>query len=144
MGIHCRDDEVVLQFGLEKPVARLIVNGPTTQGAVGLSTGLDPSMTLGCGTHGGNITSDNIGPRHLINVRRVAFPRASYFDEVGVPFDPASTRTSGESGAPSSAPGPSPNPAEMDPTRVMIDRAMIGARLPASRDLYRDDAFSRS
>ena len=38
-----------------------------------LTTGLDPAMTLGCGGFGGNITSDNISPKHLINVKRVAF-----------------------------------------------------------------------
>src|SRR6185503_878803 len=40
---------------------------------IGLTTGLDPSMTLGCGGWGGNITSDNISPRHLINIKRVAY-----------------------------------------------------------------------
>ncbi|MFN0058615.1 MAG: aldehyde dehydrogenase family protein [Planctomycetota bacterium] len=89
MGIYARDPEVVMAFGLEKPVARLIVNGPTTQGSVGYSTELDPSMTLGCGAMGGNITSDNIGPRHLINVKRIAYPTATYFREVSQPCDAA-------------------------------------------------------
>ncbi|HXW08516.1 MAG TPA: aldehyde dehydrogenase family protein [Vicinamibacterales bacterium] len=73
MAIHSRNDEVILQFGLKKPAFRIVVNTPTTHGSIGLTTGLDPSMTLGCGGYGGNITSDNISPRHLLNVKRVAY-----------------------------------------------------------------------
>jgi acetaldehyde dehydrogenase (acetylating) len=73
MSIHSQDDEVILQFGLKKPAFRIVVNTPTTHGSIGLSTGLDPSMTLGCGGYGGNITSDNISPRHLLNIKRVAY-----------------------------------------------------------------------
>jgi acetaldehyde dehydrogenase (acetylating) len=50
-----------------------VVNTPTTLGSIGLTTGLDPAMTLGCGGWGGNITSDNISPLHLINVKRLAY-----------------------------------------------------------------------
>jgi acetaldehyde dehydrogenase (acetylating) len=49
------------------------VNTPTTHGSIGLTTGLDPAMTLGCGGWGGNITSDNISPRHLLNLKRLAY-----------------------------------------------------------------------
>ena len=45
----------------------------TTFGSIGLTTGLDPAMTLGCGGYGGNITSDNISPKHLLNVKRLAY-----------------------------------------------------------------------
>ena len=51
----------------------ICVNTPSTHGSVGLTTGVPPSMTLGCGTPGGNITSDNITPLHLINTKRLAF-----------------------------------------------------------------------
>ena len=73
MSIHSRNDEVILQFGLKKPAFRIVVNSPTTHGSIGLSTGLDPAMTLGCGGYGGNITSDNITPRHLLNIKRLAY-----------------------------------------------------------------------
>jgi acetaldehyde dehydrogenase (acetylating) len=73
MSIHSRNDDVILQFGLKKPAYRIVVNSPTTHGSIGLSTGLDPSMTLGCCGYGGNITSDNISPRHLLNVKRLAY-----------------------------------------------------------------------
>jgi acetaldehyde dehydrogenase (acetylating) len=73
MSIHSRNDDVILQFGLKKPAFRICVNTPTTHGSIGLTTGLDPAMTLGCGGPGGNITSDNITPRHLLNIKRLAY-----------------------------------------------------------------------
>jgi acetaldehyde dehydrogenase (acetylating) len=73
MSIHSRNDQIILEFGLKKPAFRIVVNTPTTLGSIGMTTGLDPAMTLGCGGWGGNITSDNISPRHLLNVKRVAY-----------------------------------------------------------------------
>ena len=73
MSIHSRNDQVILEFGLKKPAGRIVVNTPATHGSIGLTTGLDPAMTLGCGGWGGNITSDNISPRHLLNIKRLAY-----------------------------------------------------------------------
>ena len=73
MAIHSRNEQVILEFGLKKPAFRICVNTPTTLGSIGLTTGLDPAMTLGCGGFGGNITSDNITPRHLLNIKRLAY-----------------------------------------------------------------------
>jgi acetaldehyde dehydrogenase (acetylating) len=73
MSIHSRNDAIILEFGLKKPAFRIVVNTPTTLGSIGLTTGLDPSMTLGCGGWGGNITSDNISPMHLLNIKRLAY-----------------------------------------------------------------------
>jgi acetaldehyde dehydrogenase (acetylating) len=73
MSIHSRNEPVILEFGLKKPAFRIVVNTPTTHGSIGLTTGLDPAMTLGCGGYGGNITSDNISPRHLLNIKRLAY-----------------------------------------------------------------------
>src|SRR5688500_14088223 len=73
MSIPSRNEAVSLQFGLKKPAFRICVNTPTTLGSIGLTTGLDPAMTLGCGGYGGNITSDNISPRHLLNIKRLAY-----------------------------------------------------------------------
>ncbi|MGC4082082.1 MAG: aldehyde dehydrogenase family protein [Vicinamibacterales bacterium] len=77
MGIHSQNEQVILEFGLKKPAFRIAVNTPTTFGSTGISTGLDPAMTLGCGGYGGNITSDNITPRHLLNVKRLAYETVS-------------------------------------------------------------------
>ncbi len=72
MAIHSRDDAVVLEFGLHKPAHRILVNTMTALGSVGATTNLFPSMTLGCGSWGNNVTSDNVGPQHLINIKRLA------------------------------------------------------------------------
>jgi acetaldehyde dehydrogenase (acetylating) len=71
--IHGRDDAVIRAYGLKMPAGRIVVNSPAPHGSIGASTNLFPAMTLGCGAVGGNITSDNISPLHLINLRRVAY-----------------------------------------------------------------------
>lgn len=73
ISIHARDDKVILAFGLEKPVFRILVNTMSTLGAVGLTTGLMPSLTLGAGGIGGSITGDNVTVYHMFNIKRVAF-----------------------------------------------------------------------
>ncbi|HEY0081510.1 MAG TPA: aldehyde dehydrogenase family protein, partial [Pyrinomonadaceae bacterium] len=72
-GIHTRSRDVAKAYGMEMPASRVLVNTPTTHGAIGFSTALPPSMTLGCGSWGGNVTSDNISPLHLMDIKRVAF-----------------------------------------------------------------------
>jgi acetaldehyde dehydrogenase (acetylating) len=71
--IHARDDKVIMAFGLEKPVFRIVVNTMGTLGAIGLTTGVMPSLTLGSGGIGGSITGDNITVYHLFNVKRLAY-----------------------------------------------------------------------
>ena len=80
--IHAQDERVIMAFGLEKPVFRILVNTMGTLGAVGLTTGLMPSMTLGSGGEGGSITGDNITVHHLYNIKRLAY-------EVSAPPDSA-------------------------------------------------------
>jgi acetaldehyde dehydrogenase (acetylating) len=72
MSIHSNNEEIIRKFALKKPVFRILVNTPSSQGAIGYTTGLQPSLTLGCGSWGGNITADNVGPQHLINIKRLA------------------------------------------------------------------------
>lgn len=71
--IHSRDENVIREFALKKPVSRMLVNTPSSQGAIGATTNLLPSLTLGCGAVGGSATSDNVGPMNLVNIRRVAY-----------------------------------------------------------------------
>ena len=70
--IHTENQELIRQFALEMPASRILVNMPAAQGAIGLGTGLTPSFTLGCGTFGGNSTTDNVTYTHLINIKRLA------------------------------------------------------------------------
>ncbi len=104
MSIHSKNEDVILQFGLKKPAFRICVNTPTTHGSIGLTTGLDPAMTLGCGGWGGNITSDNISPKHLLNIKRLAYelrPAVTASGKAGAP-------RAVEHGAPAGAPVPGP------------------------------------
>jgi acetaldehyde dehydrogenase (acetylating) len=71
--IHAQDDNIVMRFGLEKPVFRILVNTWGTLGATGFTTGVMPSMTLGPGGVGGAITGDNISVHHMYNIKRLAY-----------------------------------------------------------------------
>jgi acyl-CoA reductase-like NAD-dependent aldehyde dehydrogenase len=71
--IFSNDEARIREFGLRIPAFRILVNTPSPQGSVGITTNLQPSMTLGCGAMGGNVTSDNVGPQHLINIKRIAW-----------------------------------------------------------------------
>ncbi|AFN73601.1 acetaldehyde dehydrogenase (acetylating) [Melioribacter roseus P3M-2] len=73
MAIHSNDREIILKFALEKPAFRIVVNTPSSVGAVGYTTGLTPSMTLGPGTWGGSIISENVTASHLMNIKTLAF-----------------------------------------------------------------------
>jgi acetaldehyde dehydrogenase (acetylating) len=136
MSIHSQNDAVILEFGLHKPAYRICVNTPTTHGSIGLTTGLDPAMTLGCGGFGGNITSDNISPKHLINVKRVAYelrpaqsvprvpevpgvPKATFERVPAVPATP---------GLPRAPQKPAPEPIGTDSLTNRIDK-FLAARL---------------
>ncbi|MBN2678172.1 MAG: aldehyde dehydrogenase family protein [Anaerolineaceae bacterium] len=84
--IHANDEKVIMAFGLEKPVFRILVNTMGTLGAIGFTTGVMPSMTLGAGGIGGSITGDNISVYHLFNVKRLAYettpPPGQLFESV--------------------------------------------------------------
>ena len=71
--LHSRDERIIREFALKKPVSRVLVNTPGALGGVGASTGLPPALTLGCGSVGGSATSDNVGPMNLLNIRRMAY-----------------------------------------------------------------------
>jgi hypothetical protein len=73
LGIHSKNEEVIRAFSLKKPTSRMLVNTPTALGATGKTTNLAPSFTLGCGSKGGNATSDNITPLNLFDRRRIAY-----------------------------------------------------------------------
>lgn len=73
MAIHSNDQEIIMKFALEKPAFRIIVNSASSLGAVGYTTALNPSLTLGVGTWGGSIISENVTAKHLMNIKTLAF-----------------------------------------------------------------------
>ena len=70
--IHSQNEQVIREF-LAKPVFRIIVNTPSALGGIGQTTGIMPSLTLGCGTWGGSSISENLGPQHLINIKHLTY-----------------------------------------------------------------------
>ena len=71
--IHAKDEKVVEKFAAKIPVSRFLVNTPAALGGIGKTTPLFPALTLGCGAVGGSSSSNNISPRDLVNIRRVAW-----------------------------------------------------------------------
>jgi acetaldehyde dehydrogenase (acetylating) len=71
--IHANDEKIIMAFGLEKPVFRILVNTMGTLGAIGFTTSVMPSLTLGAGGIGGSITGDNVTVYHLFNIKRLAY-----------------------------------------------------------------------
>jgi acyl-CoA reductase-like NAD-dependent aldehyde dehydrogenase len=127
-GIHTRSREAAVQFGAEMPASRITVNTPTTHGAIGFSTALPPSMTLGCGSWGGNVTSDNVSPLHLMDIKRVAFetrPVKSVRPAVGV--QPAVSAPQTQPAAPAVAGGK----IDRQEIAAIVDRFLAGKRVEA-------------
>jgi acetaldehyde dehydrogenase (acetylating) len=94
--IYANDERVIMAFGLEKPVFRILVNTMGTLGAIGLTTGLMPSLTLGSGGVGGAITGDNVTAYHLINIKRLAYETMAPPPEAFFPGEPSASPTADE------------------------------------------------
>ncbi|HAH07302.1 MAG TPA: hypothetical protein DCM05_12405 [Elusimicrobia bacterium] len=76
--LYSNDEEKILRFSKLMNAGRILVNTPSAQGGVGhLFNTLHPSLTLGCGSGGKNITTDNITARHLLNIQRIARRRVN-------------------------------------------------------------------
>jgi acetaldehyde dehydrogenase (acetylating) len=104
--VHAEDQSIVARYS-KVPAYRICVNGPTLFGAMGFTTGFVPSFTLGTGTIGGTISSDNIGPHHLVNRKRVGV-RLRDWRESGVTDE-------GAVAAIAAVPAPAVLPAELPP-----------------------------
>ena len=72
MNLHTQDEKIVREFAA-KPASRILINTGGSMGGTGLSTGLAPAFTLGCGTMGGSSVSENVTPMHLINKKTVCY-----------------------------------------------------------------------
>ena len=71
--IHSKNEEVIRQFALKKPVGRVLVNTPACFGSMGATTNLFPALTLGSGSAGLGITSDNVSPMNLVYIRKIGY-----------------------------------------------------------------------
>jgi acyl-CoA reductase-like NAD-dependent aldehyde dehydrogenase len=71
--VFTENEEVAKEFALCVPANRVVWNQPSVHGTIGaLYNDLVPSLTLGCGAMGGNITTENVGFKNLLNLKRVA------------------------------------------------------------------------
>lgn len=76
--IHARDDALVEQFAKMVKVGRIVVNQPSSHGAIGdIYNTFMPSLTLGCGTYGCNVTTANVSAVNLINIKRMSKRRVN-------------------------------------------------------------------
>jgi len=133
--IHSKDEDIIMKFALEKPSYRILVNTQAALGAVGYTTGLDPSMTLGPGTMGGSIISDNITARHLIHIKRLAYETS--------PINPP--EKFGEAAPTKISPLPSPKPVrtwidEIDERiRMKAGNPPVGKPMPTNVPIQREE-----
>jgi acyl-CoA reductase-like NAD-dependent aldehyde dehydrogenase len=72
--IHTTDPARIQRFAAAIPASRILANTPSAHGCCGLTTGLPHTLTLGCGTWGGNSTTNNVTHADLRNVKRLALP----------------------------------------------------------------------
>lgn len=84
-GLFTHDQEKMIYVGEHLPVSRVVVNQPTIDAGGSPANGLNPTVSLGCGSWGNNIISENLTYRHLINVSRVALPIAT--EPGGLPWE---------------------------------------------------------
>ena len=94
--IYANDERVIMAFGLEKPVFRILVNTMGTLGAIGLTSGVMPSLTLGSGGVGGAITGDNVTAYHLINIKRLAYETMAPPPDAFLPGERSASPTADE------------------------------------------------
>ena len=95
--IHSKDENIIENFGINMKVGRVIVNSPSSQGAIGdIYNTKTPSLTLGCGSYGKNSTTSNVSTVNLINKKKIAKRRVNmqwfkvppkiYFEENSIQY----------------------------------------------------------
>lgn len=128
--IFSRDEARIREFGLRMPAFRVLVNTAAPQGSVGITTNVWPSMTLGCGAAAGNSTSDNVGPQHLINIKRIAYAVRRAEEALPLPDDLAAPPPARTVAAP---PDLMREAVEAAVERYLRDRGVGAAPLPAAQ-----------
>jgi len=95
--IHSKDENIIENFGINMKVGRVIVNSPSSQGAIGdIYNTNTPSLKLGCGSYGKNSTTSNVSTVNLINKKKIAKRRVNmqwfkvppkiYFEENSIQY----------------------------------------------------------
>jgi hypothetical protein len=117
--IHSKDDQRTREYAMRMPAMRVLVNTSAPHGSIGITTNVFPAMTLGCGAVAGNITSDNIGPRNLVNIKRLAYTARQPQEAFEMPIDSKS------------APGvPDAGPIERSAVTAAVERYLASRGMP--------------
>jgi acetaldehyde dehydrogenase (acetylating) len=85
--IYSKNDARTREYAMRMPAFRILVNTPSPQGSTGITTNVFPAMTLGCGAVANNSTSDNVGPLHLLNIKRLAYVARKPEEAFEMPLD---------------------------------------------------------
>jgi hypothetical protein len=104
---------------MRMPAMRVLVNTAAPYGSIGITTNIFPAMTLGCGAMAGNITSDNVGPQNLINIKRLAYTARQPQEAFEMPID---YNAAGPSGHPAKAGPPAAGPIERSAVAAAVER----------------------
>ncbi len=106
MALHTQDQALIPIVADRLPAHRFLINTPAAVGAVGHTTEFAPALSLGSGTLGGSISTDNITPRHLLNIKRIGLEVRPINDAQGQAIGTAGTnsRVSGPVKRPSRLP----------------------------------------
>jgi len=124
LSLHSQNEHVIMQFAMHKPAHRILINTVSSVGAVGHTTALAPSMTLGPGTIGGSITTENVGPMELLNIKRVAFETNPVNDKDGnlisQKSDGVQPKETAAPSTPTASSEPEPKPTYKQPAQSSI------------------------
>ena len=123
--IHSKNDQRTREYAMRMPAMRVLVNTPAPHGSIGITTNVFPSMTLGCGAAAGNITSDNVGPQNLINIKRLAYAARQPQEAFEMPID-----FNAAPGAPAGA--PAPGPIERSAVAAAVERYLASRGMPVA------------
>ena len=123
--IHSKNDQRTREYAMRMQAMRVLVNTPAPHGSIGITTNVFPSMTLGCGAAAGNITSDNVGPQNLINIKRLAYAARQPQEAFEMPID-----FNAAPGAPAGA--PAPGPIERSAVAAAVERYLASRGMPVA------------
>jgi acetaldehyde dehydrogenase (acetylating) len=127
--IHSKNDQRTREYAMRMPAMRVLVNTAAPYGSIGITTNVFPAMTLGCGAMAGNITSDNVGPQNLINIKRLAYTARQPQEAFEMPID---YNTAGPSGHPAKADGPATGPLERSAVAAAVERYLASRGVPVA------------
>jgi acetaldehyde dehydrogenase (acetylating) len=125
--IHSKNDQRTREYAMRMPAMRVLVNTSAPHGSIGITTNVFPAMTLGCGAVAGNITSDNVGPQNLINIKRLAYTVRQPQEAFEMPID-----YNAAPGAKGGSPPSNPDIIERSAVAAAVERYLASRGIPVA------------